>query len=224
MSLVQRFNAMPKKQQMLVGIGLPVAVALALLWFTNKSLVELGPDEALPGFMRKSGGLWGDIATKREDIAKQEAIIAERPAIERQIKALQGDIAAAEQRLPRAAEKAQMREMIERLAREIPAEVGVVQFTSMKIAEEGEKTAAKGSKKSAVEYRTDTYQTEVQADMNGIIKYVESIEKNPRFMSVNSLSLKPGKVTFDASTGKPVLGLHTVRLDIVTYVYTPGKG
>jgi len=224
MSLVQRFNAMPKKQQMLLGLGLPLAGALALLWFTNKALVELGPDDRLPGFMQKSGGLWGDIATKREDIAKQEAIIAERPAIERQIKALQGDIAAAEQRLPRAAEKAQMREIIQRLAREIPAEVGVVKYLSLKIAEEGEKTAAKGAKKSAVEYRTVTYQTEVQADMNGIIKYVESIEKNPRFMSVNSLSLKPGKVTFDASTGKPVLGLHTVRLDIVTYVYTPGKG
>ncbi len=224
MNLAQRFNAMPKKQQMLLAIGLPVAVALALLWFTNKTLVTLGPDEALPGFMRKSGGLWGDIASKREEIAKQEAIIAERPAIERQIKAIQGDIAAAEQRLPRAAEKAQMREIIQRLAREIPPEVGVVQFKSVKIVEEGEKSGGKGAKKTGVEYRTVTYQTEVQADMNGIIKYVESIEKNSRFMSVNSLTLKPGKVTFDASAGKPLLGLHAVRLDIVTYVYTPGKG
>jgi hypothetical protein len=69
------------------------------------------------------------------------------------------------------------------------------------------------------DYRTVTYQTEILGNMNGIIKYIDSIEKNSRFMTVNSLSLRIGDVAADTKTGGLGYGLHQVKMDLVTYVY-----
>jgi hypothetical protein len=49
------------------------------------------------------------------------------------------------------------------------------------------------------------------------------IEKNPRFMLVNSFSLTPGKLTTDDEK-RPVLLPHEVKMNIITYVYNPGGG
>ena len=66
-----------------------------------------------------------------------------------------------------------------------------------------------------------TYQTEITGDINGIIKYVDMIEKNPRFMLVNSFSLKPGKIATDDEK-RAVFLPHEVKMNIITYVYNPG--
>ena len=46
------------------------------------------------------------------------------------------------------------------------------------------------------------------------------IEKNPRFMLVNSFSLKPGKIGEDAEKRQTTLP-HEVKMNIITYVYNP---
>jgi hypothetical protein len=46
------------------------------------------------------------------------------------------------------------------------------------------------------------------------------IEKNPRFMLVNSLSLKPGGLSTDEEK-RTVFRPHEVKMNIITYVYNP---
>ena len=71
---------------------------------------------------------------------------------------------------------------------------------------------------------TVIYQVEIAGDLNGLIKYIDNIEKNTRFMSVNQISLRPGGVRTDPqSKGKLIMEPHSVRMDLVTYVYYPGK-
>jgi len=216
-----RFKALPRNQQFGILFGIPAVVALAAGYFGWKVLGELGADPTIPGFLRREGGVWAEISTVQDQIAEKQKIINRKPQIEATLRDLQDDIAAAEERLPRAAEKAQMREVIERLARDIPAELGVVKLRSVRITEDAPQTAGKRGGLSTV-----TYQTEVQGDLNGIIKYIDSIEKNTRFMAVNQVSFRGGNVELDASDGKPKVkyDLHTAKMDIVTYVYaTSGK-
>ena len=220
-ALGSRFKALPRNQQFGILFGIPAVVALAAGYFGWKVLGELGADPTIPGFLRREGGVWAEISTVQDQIAEKQKIIDRKPQIEATLRDLQDDIAAAEERLPRAAEKAQMREVIERLARDIPSELGVVKLRSVRITEDAPQAAGKRGGLSTV-----TYQTEVQGDLNGIIKYIDSIEKNTRFMAVNQVSFRGGNVELDASDGKPKVkyDLHTAKMDIVTYVYaTSGK-
>jgi hypothetical protein len=111
-----------------------------------------------------------------------------------------------------------MREVIERLAREIPPEIGIVKLKSVRILESDASPAKRGG------LRTVTYQTEVTGDLNGLIKYIDSIEKNTRFMSVNTISFKGGGVKTDADNKtKLEYEPHSVKMDLVTYVYSSAK-
>ncbi len=221
-ALGARFKALPRNQQLGVLFGIPVVVALASGWYGWKVLGELGADPTIPGFLRRENiGVWAEITSVQDQINEKQKIIDRKGEIETTLRDLQDDIVAAEERLPRAAEKAQMREVIERLAREIPAELGIVKLKSVRINENAPQSAGKRGGLSTV-----TYQTEVQGDLNGIIKYIDSIEKNTRFMAVNQLSFRSGNVSLDVSDGKPKIKFepHTVKMDIVTYVYaTSGK-
>lgn len=224
-ALGSRFKALPRNQQLGIIFGFPAVVALATGYLAYGLLGELGADPVVPPVIRRVDmGLWAQITDVQDQIKKKEEIIARKPVIEAKLKDLQDDITAAEERLPREAEKAQMREVIERLAREIPPEMGAVKLKSVRITEEAPQAAAAGSKRGGLS--TVTYQTEVQGDLNGIIKYIDSIEKNTRFMAVNQIALKGGAVSLDNTDGKPRVKYeaHTVKMDIVTYVYsTSGK-
>jgi len=217
-ALVSRFKALPHNQRLGILFGIPVIVVAVSCYYGWKVLGDLGADPTIPGFLRRENmGVWGEITTVQDQIAEKQKVIDRKPQIEATLRDLQDDIVAAEERLPRAAEKAQMREVIERLAREIPSDIGAVKLRSVRITEDAPQAAGKRGGLSTV-----TYQTEVQGDLNGIIKYIDSIEKNTRFMAVNQVSFRSGNVGLDASDGKPKVKYepHTVRMDIVTYVYT----
>ena len=52
--------------------------------------------------------------------------------------------------------------------------------------------------------------------------YIDAIEKNPRFMTIGSITVDPmGLLTRDGATGKLVHLPHRCILDIVSYVYNP---
>lgn len=221
-ALGSRFKGLPRNQQLGILFGIPAVVAVAAGYYGWKALGDLGADPSIPGFLRREGmGKWAEITAVQDQIAEKDKIIKRKPEIEAKIRDLQDDIAAAEERLPREAEKAQMREVIERLAREIPPELGNVKLKSVRITEDAPQ-AIGGSKRGGLS--TVTYQTEIQGDLNGIIKYIDSIEKNTRFMAVNQISFKGGGVSMDAADGKPKVKFepHSVRMDIVTYVYATG--
>ena len=219
------FNRLPRPQRLAIMFSLPVLIAIGAGWMAWTALGVLGHDERLPRFLQRqeSGSLWSQIDETNTQIASQDQIIARWPAVKTRIKELQGDIAAAEERLPRDVEKAQMRELIQRLARDIPTDIGTVDIKSVRINEaapEAGRAAAAKSKGPSV--ATVTYQCDILGDMNGLIKFIDSVEKHPRFMSVNNISLASGGVKLDKSTQTEAIsyGLHTVKLDIVTYIYS----
>lgn len=227
------FKDLPRKQQLTILIGTPAAIALLLGYFSWKSLALLGPDPKLPGALQRRmvklgadgqpdpdalamPSIFEEIEATEKQIEETRAKRAQGPAIQRQRAALEKDIKIAEQRLPDQLEKAKLREDIEAMAKAVPPDIGLVKFVSVSI-QEGQSTGrAKG------DYQTVVYQTSIQGDLNGIIKFIDSIEKYERFMTVESFSISPGAITTDAATRKMVPGLHNVALRLVTYVYNKG--
>lgn len=222
-TLATRFNALPRNQQLVILFGVPVLIAGVAGWYSWKVMAELGADPNIPQFLRRDGmGKWEEINQVETQIAGKEVIIKRRPEIEQRIADIQEEAKAAEDRLPREAEKAQMRETIERLARDIRPEMGKVSLKSVRINEDN--APASGSAKRP-SLRTVVYQTEVTGDLNGLIAYIDAIEKNTRFMSVTQITWKGGEVSPDKeSKGKLSYGTHSVKMDLVTYVYSTGKG
>src|SRR5690606_10397024 len=111
-------------EQVMIAIGLPLLVAGAIGYFSWKILNELGPDEALPTFMHRPGGVWTTIRQVEDGIRTEEAVAAREPQVRQQLESLEGEIALAEQRLPLEAEKTVVRQLIEDLARNIPETMG----------------------------------------------------------------------------------------------------
>lgn len=221
---IRSFNDLNKRQQLAVLIGVPALVAIILIVLIYRALGVLGPDREikLPGMLLRNPpqSLWLDIGAAEEEIAKQEAIIRRRPEAEKTLANLEADIKEGRERLPLESEKPEMRLLIEKLARDIPSDIGTVQVLSVRITED---LAGAASRSATAQMQTVTYQTDITGDLNGIIKYIDTIEKNPRFMRVSAFSIKPGAVGVDAEK-KLTYSQHMVKMTIVTYVYNPGKG
>ena len=217
------FKDLNKNQQLAVLVAAPVLVCATLGWFVYGDMGVLGrdPDDHLPSFLHREtpDSLYTQIAATDQEIATQVAICLRRETREKELKALQGEIAQARERLPLESEKAEMRKMIEQLARDISSDIGKVSVLSVRIDESGGAGGRGGG--GGAEYQTVTYQTSIAGDLNGIIKYIDLIEKNLRFMTVNSITIKPGGMGTDTETHKLTHAAHSVQMNIVTYTYNP---
>ena len=225
---IRSFNDLNKNQQLAVLIGVPAVVAITLMVLIYRAMGVLGPDpeDRLPGFLHRDlpGNKWEQITKLDKQIAEKQVIIDRRQKVVDELNSLEADIKAGRERLPLESEKAEMRLLIEKLARDIPSDIGTVLVKSVKIIETGASPAARNAtanRSGASKPEQVTYQTEISGDINGIIKYVDMIEKNPRFMLVNSFSLKPGKIATDDEK-RAVFLPHEVKMNIITYVYNPG--
>ncbi len=217
------FSALPKKQQLSIVYGVPAAIAVLIIYLTWRDLGALGkidndidPTNRLPSLLQRNTpvSVWTDIRSTQADIDDKQKIIDRGPAVKAKLQSILADIKAYEERLPRETEKAEMRELIEKLARDIPKDIGTVELKSVRIVDDaGERNG---------NMRTITFQTELTGDLDGILKYIDQLEKNQRFMSVSTLSIRGGQVTADLVAHKPIFGPHSVHMDIVTYVYNPG--
>ncbi len=221
--VASRFKSLPRNQQLSILFGIPVIIAATAGWYAWKVMADLGADPSIPPFLRREGmGKWQEISDVESQIAAKQAIIDRKPEIVQRIDGIKDEISSAEERLPREAEKAQMRETIERLAREIRPEMGKVSVKSVRILEDA---APAGGSAKRPSLRTVVYQTEVTGDLNGLIAYIDAIEKNTRFMSVNQITWKGGDASNDKENkGKLNYSSHSVKMDLVTYVYSSGKG
>jgi hypothetical protein len=217
---VPAFSSLNKNQQLAVLIGVPLVLGLVLAYVSYRLLGTLGPDPRFPNVLRREGGVWAEVNSTQKDIDTEQQTIDRMPIVQAELKALQDEIKEKEQQLPREAEVADMRQLIERLMRDIPSEIGVVKYKSVKI----DYGAASPDSRRGADYQIITYHTEIDADMNGMIKYIDLIEKNPRFMAVKLVNVKPGVITVDEPNQKLVYGLHQVSLDIATYIYNESSG
>lgn len=217
------FSALPRKHQLSIVYGVPAAIAVLIVYLTWRDLGALGkidneidPSNRLPAMLQRNTpvSVWTDIRSTQGEIDAKQTIIDRGPAVKATLASLEADIKAYEERLPRETEKAEMREVIEKLARDIPKDIGTVELKSVRIVDDaGERNG---------NMRTITFQTDLTGDLDGILKYIDQLEKNQRFMSVSTLSIKGGAVTADLVGHKPIFAPHSVHMDIVTYVYNPG--
>lgn len=226
---IRSFSDLNKNQQLAVLIGVPAVIAITFGVLIYRAMGVLGPDpeDRLPGFLHRNlpGNKWEQINALDNQIKEKDVIIARRQKVIDELNSLEADIKAGRERLPLESEKAEMRLLIEKLARDIPSDIGTVLVKSVKITESTAASAAarqsSAGRSGGTKPEQVTYQTEISGDINGIIKYIDMIEKNPRFMLVNSFSLKPGKIAIDDEK-RPVLLPHEVKMNIITYVYNPG--
>jgi hypothetical protein len=215
---------MPIKTKIAITASATVVAVGVLLWLTWKDLGQLGkmdqPDlmtSSLPGFIQREGGdgnIWGDIDQTLSDIDAQQKIIDTKPAYQAQLDGLQNQIVKAQERLPREQEKAEMRALIENIARDVPSQFGQPKILNVSIFEDNGKDRTPNLK-------SISFHTQLTGTTNGIIAYIDAIEKNPRFMTIGSINLQMGTLSRDLVTGKLAHGPHTCTLDIISYVYNP---
>jgi hypothetical protein len=222
-----RFSSLNKRVQLGVAIGIPALIALLLGWLIYDKLGTLGPDEELPAFVRREvpDSLWDQIKKKREEIDQQEQIIRRKQMRERELESLQKDIALAHDMLPREKEVLEFVQQLSELARKIPSDIGIVKVGTVNIIDSGAGagTGGRAGQAAANELPATSWEVEIDGDINGIIKYIDSIEKYRRYMAVTNISITPGKLTADKEKQlhrEP----HHARLTMVTFTYTPKKG
>ncbi len=222
---IRAFNNLNKRQQLAILIGVPSAVALFLIVLIYREMGVLGPDptDRLPGFFHRNlpDNLYEQINATEAKIAVEQAEIDKRAAVQKEMDGLDADVKAALERLPRESEKIDMRQLIEKLARDIPSDIGAVQVLSVRIIEDAGASATRTG--GGDDTQKVTYLTDITGDLNGIIKYIDVIEKNPRFMTVNSITIRPGTVSQDIEK-RLVLTPHSVKMSLSTFVYNPPKG
>jgi hypothetical protein len=216
-----RFSSLSKNQQLAIAIGVPALIAVALGVFAYQKLGILGPDPDLPPMVQRTTdpeSLYARINVLLEEIDKQDQIIKRKPLRERELIALQKDIAQAENLLPRDKEVLEIVQKLSEMGRQIPSDVGTVQVGAVVIKESGSAASQSGrGAANANELPQVVYEIDIDGTTNGIIKYIDSIERFPqRFMAVTNIVIKPGKPT---ASDKEVL--HHAKLTLVTYTYQP---
>ena len=213
------WSDIPEAGRLGIAIGVPVILIVAFGWMTNKALIELGPDPALDGLSflqdkKNKKSLWKQIEGTRAQIAVQEQKAEELPALRDELAAKEKLNRELKVQLPTDAQKEVMRQLLQEMMT-IPANIGKVQYEGMTITEAGGKSGRRGGGGAAT---TVTYRCNFQADMNGLIYFINRVEKSPRFMAVEQMRLQPGAVTVDTRAQKISRGLHRIDLEIVTYV------
>lgn len=222
-SVLEKFNALPKKQQLQIVIAVPVLVVGLFGYLIKKDLDKLGAFEELPSILRRPGteeALQNQITARQAEIDGLAGTIASGPQVKIKLESLQADIWAAEQRLPSQAEKSGMREQIGRLALQVGTDIAgsKLSLKSVLINEEAvNKTGSKASVQSIV------YTVNVTGSLDAIIQFIDLIEKNERFMTVDSFTISPGTPTIDPQTHQRKPAEHTSTMRLKTYVYTSGR-
>ncbi len=213
-----------KKHWLIVIASVTVVLCGTIGYFLAGSLHRLGPDEAVPALIRRQGdesSLITQIAAREAAIAEQNAIFAKLDEKTALLNSMKADIAAARKRLPTEAQKAEVRQLIEDLARQVGSSSGALMVRSVAIREAAPTTG----RTAAGDYKTIEYQTQVSADLDGIIQYINLIERNERFMTVVGFPIATGGVAPVAAWGKIEATPHPVPLRIVTNIdSTAGAG
>lgn len=218
---LQALKNLSVKHWLIIIGAITVVIAGALIYFLAARLQLLGPDPGVPTFMRRAGtddSLYNQVAAKDTQIAEQNAVAAKMPERQALLDSMKADIMAARKRLPTDSQKAEMRQLIEDLGRQVGSASGTLVIKSVSIRE----AAAAAGRGAATDYRSVEYQTTVAADMDGIIQFINLIESNERFMTVEGIQLTSGGVVVNRDSHKVENKPHTANLRIVTYIDSSG--
>lgn len=203
--------------------GVTIAISAAFIYALAGSLSRLGNDEGVPSFLRREGdsmSLFAQMAARQNSIAEQSVVASKFEARKAILDGMKTDIAAARKRLPTEAQKAEVRQLIEDLARQVGTGAGALTVRSVAIREAAPSTSRT---RSSGDYQTVEYQTTVTTDMDGIIQFINLIERNERFMTVEGIQIASGGVSPSTDAGKIDSKPHNVNLRIITYIDATGR-
>ncbi len=218
---LQTLKNLPRKIWLIIVAAATVLLCSVIIHFLSGSLYRLGNDPGLPGIIRRAGdetSLYGQIAAKEAAIAAQNAIAAKLSERQTLLDSMKADIEAARKRVPPNAQKGDVRQLFEALGRQVGSSPGDLEVRSFAVRE----AAASTSRSAASDYSSVEYQTSVTGDMDGIIQFINLIERNERFMTVEGIQLTTGGVAFNSETNKVEPKPHTAQLRIVTYIDSTG--
>ena len=219
---LQTLKNLPRKTWLIIVVAAMVVLSAGLIYLISGSLHRLGADPDVPGLLRSAGdgnSLFAQIAAKETEIATQNAAAAKLPERQALLNGMTTDIAAARKRLPTDAQKTEVRQLIEDLGRQVGSASGTLVVKSVNIRE----AASSSARGATSDYKSVEYQTAVTADLDGIIQYINLIERNERFMTVEGIQLTTGGVTMNNASGKVEAKPHTAQLRIVTYIDTTSQ-
>lgn len=214
---LQVLKRVQRKHWLIIIAGVTVLLASLFIYALAGSLARLGNDEGIPSFMRRDGdesSLFAQMAARQASIAEQSAVALKYDARKAVLDGMKADIAAARKRLPTEAQKAEVRQLIEDLARQVGSGSGALTVQSVAIREAAPSSRAR----TANEYQTVEYQTSIASDMDGIIQFINLIERNERFMTVEGIQIASGGVMPSSEAGKIERKPHAVNLRIITYI------
>ncbi|MCS6971226.1 MAG: type 4a pilus biogenesis protein PilO [Planctomycetota bacterium] len=197
-----------------------VAISGLFIFLAWRVLQRLGPDPGMPALLQRFAGageqtLFAQIAAAEAEIARQEGEAARYPERKALLESMQNDIAAARRRLPSEAQKPEMAQLIYDLARQVQGGPGGFTIVSLTITESA--SEARGKRQN---YQTVVYQVQVTSDIDGIIHFINLVERSDRFMTIEGIQITSGGVHSDRETGAIEYKPHTAQLRIVTYVDT----
>lgn len=215
---INALKSLSRMHWLIVVGALTLIISGVFAWQLMGALAQLGADPKVPAMLRRDGddnSLYAVIAAREKSIAEQNEIYKKLGAIKARLAGMSADIEAARKRLPSDSQKAEMRQLIEDLGRQVGAGASPLVVRSVQIRE----AAASGRARAAAgDYRTVEYTTSVTTDMDGLIQFINLIERNERFMTVEGIQLSPGGLSTDAKAGKVEIRPHNVVLRIVTYI------
>lgn len=219
------FGDLPKPQQMAILIGVPVLIIGLFGYLSYNELKALGPDPALDvvSFVQQKSptSLYDQIETTNTQTATRQAVANRFDAVETQLEGQQERLRFLERELPSEEKKEEMRQDLQEWMRETTdAELGTVRYVSLRILSGNTNTNTRRSRsRSGPQYREVTYKLEFEADMNGLLAYMDRIEDAERHLAIRSLKVEPGTVSIDQDSLQLLPPLHSVTADVVTYVY-----
>lgn len=208
----------------LIAIAVATAALAGLFgYLLARSLRQLGEDPQLPALLRRAGNeqsLYARIRATEAQIAEQEAVAARYAERKALLDGMKHDIAAARRRLPSEAQKPEMSQLIYDLARQVQGSVGTFTIASLAIQEAGQGQGGRGRQ----DYQTVVYQVTANADFDSILAFINLVERNDRFMTLDGIQITSGGVQVERDSGVLTYKPHTVQLRIVTYVDTTVGG
>jgi len=205
-----------RNQWLIVVAALTAVVAGTFAWLLSGALTVLGPDPDIPPMLRRSddASLFAQIDQKTAAIEEQRKIGARLDEVTRKLEGMKTEIEAARKRLPRDAQKGEMRQLIEDLARQVGSGAKGVVIKSVQIRE----SAPASGRGQPGDITTVEYSTQCVTDMDGLIQFINLIERNERFMTVEGIQITSGGVANDLTSHKVEAKPHAVSLRIVTYI------
>ncbi|MEK7412645.1 MAG: hypothetical protein AAB263_04935 [Planctomycetota bacterium] len=219
------FEALKKLSRFhwLIIIGAVTLLLAALFVFlANSALNELGQEEngSVPTFLLRAGDAdarWTQITDLRKQIDEQEKVAKQLVEKRKRLESMQLDIEAARKRLPSAAEaqRAAMYQMLFGLSVQATSGTNAVTMKSFGIDFKG---GGSSRGRSAGDIVKVEISTQVLADMDGLIRFLNLIERHERLMIVESIMLTNGGVAKNEETKRIEVKPHSVSLKIVTYI------